>query len=220
MENQQKKEMEEQQGKEAEKKRKELENKKIQESEKKRKEEEKKKMMEKPLNTQEEIRMKLFEGVCPICNKKSEGLDKGMKRKCLNCETEWTYNQETGLFDKILNYEEKILNYEEKIYEGICPHCNIKSKEIEKGEKRECEKCWREYILNINKTPIQWEEKTLNETFISLEMSIDDHFEYDYLSQTFLLNTFLNIPEEDITHYFHKNKNIIIPTFLLLREEI
>jgi hypothetical protein len=109
-----------------------------------RKKEEKKKNSALPLPKNDQIRALLFDGVCPKCNNKSEGLKNGENRLCVKCNTEWRYNNGTRYFDEYVDEEAE---FQRKIWDGICPNCGKKSKEMEKGEKRKCNNCKKEYQL-------------------------------------------------------------------------
>jgi predicted RNA-binding Zn-ribbon protein involved in translation (DUF1610 family) len=157
------------------------------------------------LTMEEEIRGKLLEAICPSCNRKDVSLEKGKRRECNNCNTLWIMNEKTGYFER-----EK--NFQEKIFDGICPSCDGYFKEKDKGYERICERCGKMYILNENKF------KEVEISFGSLSMRIEEHYEYDSLSLTFLYNSFREITKSSIENIFNRNNNLLIPTYCVIDE--
>jgi hypothetical protein len=157
-----------------------------------------KKQIKKNLNSEEEIKMKLFEGKCPSCNNYSKKLENGEKRKCDICKTVWKLNKETNFF-----YEEGF----QKISDNMCPKCNLSFNVVTPFyEMMRCSKCKNIYKWNYTIG------KYFNTTFVSLEMTLESHSEYDCLSLIYLYRRFTNLNKEEIKKRFFSCKHLLIPT--------
>jgi hypothetical protein len=174
--------------------RKEEENKRREEEERKRREEEERKRRE------EEERKRREEE-----ERKRREEEERKRREEEKMQEEIRKKKEKGRDES-----EWVYKFQDKIFNDLCPHCNSSLKGKDKGEIRECLSCGKEYHL-IGIQFVEIKKEDIN--FPSLNMSIEDHNEYDSLSLTFLQNEFRNLFEVDIRHCFHHYKNLLIPTY-------
>jgi hypothetical protein len=170
-----------------------------------------------PLNEEEMIRAKIFEGKCPSCDYYSKKMESGERRECEKCKKIWRLNKETCFFyeDEETNTPSSVMykndevnmDHYQKLHNHICPKCDLSfTNETIYDEMMRCSKCENIYKLNCssNKYEIL--------SFISLQIPLKAHFEYDNLSLKYLHKYFPNIDEKQIEQLFYLYKNLLIPT--------
>jgi uncharacterized protein YbaR (Trm112 family) len=117
---------------------------------------------------EEEKRANIFDGICPHCKKKSEGMEKGNVRKCNYCELIYDiqnnfkeYTREEWITKNKPSQTKEEVRIE-NILNGVCPNCKRKLEGIGKGNSLKCNNCKIVYdILNNFKeyTTDDWKKK-------------------------------------------------------------
>jgi hypothetical protein len=97
----------------------------------------------------------IFNGICPKCKTKSDGMNVGNARECLMCNVVYDLNDKFKEYTKdewIIKNKRPPTKEEQRredILNEICPYCKVKLVEIWQGRIRKCSKCIKVFdILN------------------------------------------------------------------------
>jgi hypothetical protein len=97
--------------------------------------------------------------------------------------------------------------HQQKLSDGICPKCNLSfPNETIYYEMMRCSKC--ENVYKWNKQFSIYE----NVSYVSLQMPIEAHYEYDCLCLDYLSRHFPYFFDDDIKTIFSFSRHLLIPT--------
>jgi DNA-directed RNA polymerase subunit RPC12/RpoP len=121
--------------------------------------------------SEEEKRANIFDGICPHCKKKSEGMEKGNIRKCNFCGYVYDIQNNFKEYNReewIIKNKPPVVSQEYKISDtlnNVCPNCKRKGEGIGKGNALKCDYCKKVFDILDKLKEYSLEEWKMNNLF-------------------------------------------------------